>query len=201
MLKRRKRSASSDRITEPWKDREPGDPKVNLRVEFAKFRNYLDLLRGLAGSVVIWGGREIAPAIAAELGAPKSVIYQVLGLRCAILLIGLLIQAVRIEKQRVSFYPPIFFLSGLSIGLCGYKAAAFAFVLIWSINAAVSNAQAFLTLYAVLQVAFAYFLSKNGIVQMGLAGLLTFLPVLLSLMASRPLMIFTRRGSRSPKPA
>ena len=38
LMRRRKRSAASERITEPWKDREPGDPRVDIRVEFGKFR-------------------------------------------------------------------------------------------------------------------------------------------------------------------
>jgi hypothetical protein len=73
LLQRRRRSSKGvERIAEPWKDREPGDPRVNARVEFLKFRNYVDLFRGLAGSLVIWGGLGIAPAIAVAEGRPAG---------------------------------------------------------------------------------------------------------------------------------
>jgi hypothetical protein len=197
LLRRRRRSSGSERIVNPWKDREPGDPQVQFWVEFRKFRNYIDLLRGAAGSLAIWGGMGIVPGIALEVDAARGVSHQVLGLRCAIFLIGLLIQATRFEKDRLSFYPPIFFLAGLSVGACGYRAAAFAFVMIWAVNPGLSNAGAFLSVYAALLVAFGGLFTSFTSIPVMLMGLLAFLPVVLSLMVKRPLMIFTRKGSRT----
>lgn len=201
LLRRRRRSSGSERIVDPWKDSEPGDPRVNFRVEFTKVRNYLDLLRALAGGLAIWGGLSVVPALGLGENPPKAAVLQLLVLRCAIVLIGVVIQSVRYEKHRISFYPPIFYLAGLSACLSGLSAAGFAFLLIWSINAGLGNAQAFLSAYALLLGGFgALFAGPKNIPAMLAAGL-TFLPVLLSLMAKRPLMIFTRKGSRSPRPA
>ena len=197
LLRRRRRSSGSERIVDPWKDREPGDPQVQFGVEFRKFRNYIDLLRGAAGSLAIWGGMGIVPGIALEADAARGASHQVLGLRCAIVLIGLLIQATRFEKDRLSFYPPIFFLAGLSVGVCGHRAAAFAFVMIWAVNPGLSNAGAFLSVYAALLVAFGGLFTSFTSIPVMLMGLLAFLPVVLSLMVKRPLMIFTRKGSRT----
>jgi hypothetical protein len=200
LLRQRRRSAGVEPITDPWKDREPGRPKVNFRAEFTNLRNYVDFLRALAGALAIWGGLKIAPAIAAEAEAPKSVLRQVLMLQGAVVLIGLLIQTVRLEKKRVSFFPPIFFLAGLSVALTDYRAAAFAFLFVWIVNVALGNAQGFLTAYAVLVVVFGGLFQGFASIPVILAGWLTFLPVLLSLLANRPLVVYTHRGSRAPKP-
>jgi len=201
LLQRRRRSSKGvERIAEPWKDREPGDPRVNAPVEFLKFRNYLDLFRGLAGSLVIWGGLGIAPAITVAEGAARGASWKVLAIQAGITVVGVLVQSLRLERGRVSFFPPIFFLGGLSVGLCGYRGAAFAFVAIWVINVALPNSLSFLFVYAVLLTAFGFAFAGIGNLRVILAAVVTFLPALLSLMAKRPLMIYTRKGSRSPKP-
>jgi len=180
--------------TEPWKTREVGDPRVRFTVEFAKFRNYVDLLRAGAGSIALFGALEIAPAIAPAAGAPRSVAAQVLGVRAAILLIGLLIQTVRYERKRLTFFPPIFYLGGLSIALCDVRGAAFAFMLIWVINAALPSPMAFLTVYALLLVTFGHFFAWAGDILAVYAGILCFTPVLLSLLGRRPLVVFGRKS-------
>jgi hypothetical protein len=189
-LRRRRKGG---RIVEPWREREFGDPRINFRTEFTKFRNYIDLLRGMAGSLVLFGGLGILPAIAPPSGASRTVILQVLGVRAVILLVGLLVQTMRYRHRKITFYPPIFYLAGLSVGLCDVRGAAFAFLLIWAINAALPNAQAFLSIYALLLVVFGHFFAWRGDLQAAYAGVLCFLPVLLSLLAKRPLLIFARK--------
>ena len=196
LLQRKRRSSGSERILEPWKDREPGDPRVNPRVEFAKFRNYVDLLRGFAGGLAIWGGLGIEPALQAAAGAGGRAAWQVLGIKGAVVAIGLVIQAVRYERVRLSFFPPIFYLAGLSGALCHYQAAVFAFAMIWIVNAGLRNAQGFLSVYALLLAGFGALFNSWRSVPVLLVAVLAFVPVLLSLMAGRPLMIFTRKGSR-----
>jgi hypothetical protein len=184
-------------ITEPWRDREPGDPRVSFRVEISKFRNHVDLLRGGAGSLVLAGGMGLPAAISAAAGASSRATWQAMGVRAFVLMVGLLIQTVRREKGRLSFYPPIFYLAGISIGLCDVRGAAFAFVLIWAINAGLPNAQAFLTVYAVLMVVFGHFFAGRGDIAAVYAGVLCFMPVLLSLLAKRPLTVLTRKASKA----
>jgi MFS family permease len=194
----RRRRRSSSRPQEPWVHRETGDPRVNFREEFAKFRNYIDLLRAAAGSLALLGGLGIEPAIvAAEEGGRGNL--KVMAIRIGVLLIGVLVQTIRYEHRRVSYYPPVFFLAGVSVGLCGIRAAGFAFVLAWTLGSAVPSALGFLSGYAVLMVAFGTLFPQVGRLPVIASGVLAFVPVLLSLMTRRPLTILTRKASRTAR--
>ena len=182
---------------EPWNIREPGDPSVNFYAEFSKSRNYVDLFRALVGGLCVVGGLHIEPSVMLAENAPAATAKGVIAIKGIILLVGLLIQAMRYEKRRFTFYPPIFFLAGLSVGLCEPYGALFAFILIWAFNPILKSAQGFLTVYAILQVVFGNYFSGLGDKTSIYAGILCFLPVLLSLMAQRPLVIYARKGVRS----
>lgn len=80
--------------------------------------------------------------------------------------------------------------------MVGYQSAAFAFIGIWVVNAVISNAQGFLSVYALLLLGFDLLFKGALSIPAVVIGLAAFSPVLLSLMVRRPLMIFTRRGSR-----
>lgn len=194
--RKRVRSAGSKRILEPWKDREPGDPRIAPGVEFLKPRNYLDLVRAGAGGVALWGGFYVPPALAADPAAGGRMPLLVLGMKCLITLLAVVIQSIRYEKVKVSFYPPIFFIGGLAVGAVGYQAAAFAFIGIWAVNAGISNAQGFLSVFAVLLLGFGLLFNGWRNIPSAAMAVAAFFPVLLSLMVRRPLMIFTRKGSR-----
>jgi hypothetical protein len=155
------------------------------------------LLRAAAGGVLLWGGLGVRPVLAVAEGEPRSAAYQVLAVQAGIAILAVLIQAVRYEKHRLSFFPPIFFLAGLSVGMCGYKTAAFAFVFIWAVNPALKNARAFLTFYALSLYVFGALFRGFGSIPVALLALMSFLPVLLSLLTNRPLLAFTRRSGRS----
>lgn len=196
LLRRRGRSGGSERIRDPWKDGEPGDPRVDPRKEFAKVRNYLDLLRAAAGGVAIWGAPGLAPALAADPEAGGRGALRVLAIQGGLTVLAVLVQAVRYEKLRLSFFPPVFFLAGLSVAASGYRAAAFAFVAIWAFNAGIANAQGFLAVYALLLLGFGLLFNGWSSVPAATMAVAAFLPMLLSLLARRPLVIFTRKGSR-----
>ena len=201
---RRRRKRSSEvvisRELEPWKTDEPGSRNVRFTVEFVKLRNYVDLLRATVGSVAIMGGFEIDPCLVAAPGASHTMIGRVLALRLAILLVGLLIQTTRYERRRLLFFAPIFYLFGLTIGLCGLQTAAFAFVLIWSVNPLLKNPQGFLLIYSILVGAFGFFFHdyENGVEGPIAAFVFCYLPVLLSMLAQRPLVLFSRKSVRPP---
>lgn len=179
----------------PKEQREKGDPRVDSKAEFAKFRNYVDLFRAAAGSLAFVGvAGVVEPCITLPKGTSATTVYVVIGLRFLILLIGLLLQTLRREHHKITFYPAIFYITGLTVGMCGYQAALFAFVLIWAMNPIFGNAQAFLFIYAVLIVVFGHFFGRNSMLSIVSAGFLCFLPALLSLLANRPLVIFGRRG-------
>ena len=195
-FKRRRSEGMTRTSEEPWKTRESGDPRVSFGGEFSKFRNYIDLLRAAAGSLALMGGFGFTPSISLAEGAARNMTYVVMAVRAAIVLIGLLVQTVRYERGKFSFYPAIFFITGLTFGLCDYRAAGFAFALVWAFNSAFGNAQAFLAVYAVLVVLFGFLFPKHGLLWVILAGVCCLLPVLLSMLANRPLFIPGRKGTR-----
>ena len=179
--------------TEPWKTRDPGDSRLTYG-EFTKGRNYVDLLRAGIGALAIVGASyiDVRLAFVESAGAPaKSVLFA----KVAILLVGLLIQTVRYERRRISFFAPVFYLAGLSLALCGPWAALFAFLLVWAINSMFGNAEAFLFVYGVLLVAFGIlFHATTRLLPIAACGL-CLVPVLLSLLTRRPLVVFTRKAS------
>lgn len=187
IAKRQKKKAGVERLKDPWKNKEPGDPAVKFKTEFTKFRNYLDLLRAAVGSVVIWGGFGYSAAVAG--GGIKG-----LAVKAVIMLVGVVIQATRLSGGRFSFFPPIFFVAGLLLGVSGWEVAVFAFILTWAMHGMVRNASWFLTLNAAIVYGFGAFFQGMFSLTVMLAAGLVFLPVLLSLLANRPLLIYTSRG-------
>lgn len=194
--KRRRSEGATRREEEPWKTSEPGDPAVSFREEFVKVRNYVDLFRATAGSLAVIGGLGIDPCVSAPPDAPKLVGYEVFAVQVAILLAGLLVQSVRYERGRFLVFAPIFFLAGLSVGICGIKAAGFAFALIWAVNPMLKNPSGFLSAYALLIGLFGVLFLDFTSILVVLAVVLTFLPVLLSALMQRPLVLFSRKSVR-----
>ena len=193
---RRHRTSSGhrhDEEQEPWLRREPGDPRIDPRREVRKVRNYFDLLRSAAGGLAIMGGPAITASVTVAEGANRIVGREVLALNLAILLVGVLIQTMRFERNHLAFFAPIFFLAGLSISLCSAWGALFAFVLIWAVNPALGNAQGFLTVYGILMCIFGL-LFRGLANKMPIAALgLCLVPVLLSLLARKRLVVFSRK--------
>lgn len=187
---RRRRSGTT---VEPWRTREPGDPQLSYH-EFTKLRNYVDLLRGIAGGLAIVGGPMIEPALSANDALQRGAAKQVLVVVTAILLVGVLIQTIRYERHRIGFFAPVFFLAGLSVALCGPWPAVFAFALVWAVNPMFRNPEAFLSVYAVVLVAFGIMFHETPRTHPMIAFGLCFLPVLLSLLTRRPLVVFTRKA-------
>src|SRR5262245_25018286 len=121
--RRRRREGEGAASPEPWKAREPGDPRLPFG-EFLKFRNYVDMVRAAAGSLALSGGMTIPVSILPAAGASKAQVWQVIIIRASILLFGLLVQTLRFERGKISFSPPVFYLAGLSVGLCDIRGAA-----------------------------------------------------------------------------
>jgi len=179
--------------SEGWTQREPGDPRLRIWREFGKARNYFDLLRGAVGSLALFGGHGMAPSLVAS-NAWASGERSVLALTAAILFVGLMIQTIRKEGSRVRFYPPIFYLAGISVGVCGVWAAFFALALLCAIGPMLTKAQSFLVVYAVAMAIFGGTVGKVDTLRAAVMLLLGLAPVLASLLAGRPLAIMSRKG-------
>lgn len=164
---------------------DPDDKSVKLGRELANPRNYLDLLRALAGSFALWhfsfeATQSDDRTTALLLGTGLS-----LG--------GVLIQTVRWSGGRVSFFAPIFYIAGLSIGLGNPYAGVFALLLVCAINPVIPNPRMFLASYGLLLLPFDFMFSESTLRMVISAGLVLVIP-LLSLLAGRPVVIFTKKA-------
>jgi len=112
--------------------------------------------------------------------------------RIAILLVGVLIQCFRFEK-RTGLFPPIFYLTGITIGVCGPGVAAFAIVLTWAINTALPGPTTFLSVYALLIGVFGALLQFADLEPIFIGVGLVFLPVLISLLSKRRLVHYSKK--------
>lgn len=191
LFKRRRKSGNVRRDREA--EREPGDNSIYFRDEFMKVRNYVDFFRAGIGGLAIVGlpVADIAPALQALPDAAPWRGYVVDGVWIAVLLVGVLIQSFRFEK-RSAMFPPIFYISGLTFGTCGVAVAAPAVVLTWAINTTLSGPLAFLCLYAGTIGIFGFLLSDD-LEQVGVTTALVFLPVLISLLAKKRLVHFSKK--------
>lgn len=176
----------------PEAERMPGDHSVWFRVEFAKLRNYIDFLRALAGGVALLGIADgLDPTFSALPDAPEATAQLVSFVPLALLLLGVLIQTFRFEG-RTRLFPPIFYFSGLSFAFGGVYVGAFALILIWAVNLVLPSPLAFLSLYALLVAVFGCVFDGFGLTPL-FGAFLIFLPVLLSLLMRRPLVLFTKK--------
>lgn len=188
---------SRARQKDPTQIREPGDIRLRFIEEFTKPRNYIDFLRALGGGLVILGDKDwqIASCFqrphdyVAAGGAVDVLMYG----RMLILLVAVLIQFIRFE-QRVSYYAPIFFLGGLGFAMCGFSAGFFAFVVAWTMNSATPlTPTGFLSAYALLIFMLGLIFRGIGDYYVAFAGMVSFLPVLVSLLARRSLAMFNKK--------
>ncbi|HYD84201.1 MAG TPA: hypothetical protein VEA63_09110 [Opitutus sp.] len=195
-LPRRSRRRSH-RDTNPAIARDASDASVSFRAEIGKLRNFVDFFRAALGGVLLLGtlpGRE--PAFHVVEGAAMSAVNLAANAPLAILLVGVLLQTFRFET-RVTLFPPIFYLSGLTFGLCGIYPAVFAMVLVWAVNFALPTPAGFLAVYALLVTTFGLLFQRlDNKLPFVAAGLL-FLPVLLSLLTRRRLVLLTKRVKAS----
>lgn len=177
---------------ENWLNTPQDGSSLSFRREFRKLRNYLDWLRAAAASVALAGGFGVPAAVMATEIAPRKM--QVLALQVGAAAIGLLIQVIRLERRRISLAAPAFYLAGVVTGFCGPWAGICSFAVAWAASPIVPNAQGFLTIQAVAAVAFGYVFHGVDLLLLS-GGALCFAPVLLSLLARRPLIVFSRRSS------
>ncbi|HVU33263.1 MAG TPA: hypothetical protein VHE61_07500 [Opitutaceae bacterium] len=160
--------------------------------EFRRSRNYYDLLRSAAGTLVLLGGWGMQGAVRVASAAARP--SQVLAVEAGVLMIGVLLQTVRFERHRFSLAAPVFYLGGVGMITTTPWAGVCAFVIAWALSPIVPNAQGFLSILALGDGAFGVLFRGLGMWPL-LAVTLCFLPVLLSLLARRPLMVFSHRAA------
>jgi hypothetical protein len=186
-----RRRSSRSRTAPPSRVVQDGQ-SLSFRREFTKGRNYCDLARAGAGALALFGSGAIPAALRVAPGAASAVAMRVLAIQAAILLVGVLAQTLRYERK-LSLAAPVFYLAGLSLVLFTPFVALCAFAVVWACSTVVPNSQGFLTIQGVLLLGIA--IGLNGIAPAVLLGFVLFLlPVLLSLLARQPLIVFSRRS-------
>lgn len=168
--KKRSRGESHDRGRKP-------------RAEYAKPRNWVDLFRALAGGLAVsYLCFEAIP------GSDKSVGTQIFTLQAAILVLAVLIQSVRLGSAGFTLVAPVFFIAGLSFGLIGWEAAAFACFVGLILNQILPGPGSSLFVFACLEIVFGGMLSRAPLKMGILAVALAMIPILLSGMMQRSLV-------------
>jgi hypothetical protein len=186
LKKRRKPDGAMERLA-GMGARDPEDKSVQPGREFANFRNYLDLFRALAGGYSLSQFGLVAGTDDAELPA--------LLIQAGILLVAVLIQSVRYDG-RLSFFAPIFYLVGMTVGASGHYSGLFAFALVLAINPVIPTPRMFLTAYGFLLLPFG-FVFGDDLLQLGVGAFLILVPPLASLLSKRPLVIFTKKAKHA----
>lgn len=190
LKKRRKPDGAMERLA-GMGARDPEDKSVHPGREFANFRNYIDLFRALAGG---YGLSQFAFTAGTEEAAISVLVIQIL-----VLLVAVLIQSVRYDS-RLSFFAPIFFFVGMSVGASGHYTGLFAFALVLAINPVIPNPRMFLTAYGLLLLPFG-FVFGAPLDLLGVNAVLILLPPLMSLLSKRPLVIFTKKAKSAATPS
>ncbi len=188
----------SRRNSSNWNAGPRDGESLAFRREGLKPRNYFDLLRAASGTWTLVGGYGIEAALrAAPLAAPATV-SRVQLIQAVILLIAVVLQTARWERGRLALTAPVFYLAGVTILLCTPLAGMCGFVIAWVLSPVFPNAQAFLSVQAFVAGLLAILL--NGLVPFALLGFgLCVLPIVLSLLTRRPLVVFARRGAASTR--
>lgn len=182
LKKRRKPDGAMERLAGIGA-RDPEDKSVQPGREFANFRNYIDLFRALAGGYSL--------SQFAFAGDTDGASMETLVIQAVILLVAVIIQSVRFDG-RLSFFAPIFFFVGMSVGASGHYAGLFAFALVLAINPIIPNPRLFLTAYGLLLLPFGFVFGAD-LRLLGLNAGLVLVPPLASLLTKRPLVIFTKK--------
>jgi hypothetical protein len=183
LKKRRKPDGAMERLAGIGA-RDPEDKSVQPGREFGNFRNYIDLFRALAGGYSL-------SQFAFTAGTDDARLV-VLVIQAVILLVAVLVQSVRYDA-RISFFAPIFFFVGMSVGVSGHYAGLFAFALVLAINPVIPNPRMFLTAYGLLLIPFGVVFNADLALLLIDVGLVL-VPPLMSLLTKRPLVIFTKKA-------
>lgn len=161
---------------------DPADKSVRLGRELRNKRNYIDILRGLAGAVALWQF---------SFEADRENAWLVFGICSAITFLAVAIQSMR-WRERITFFAAIFFYAGLSSGMGSYYPGALAFLLVCAINPVIPTPRLFVSAYALLLLPFNYFLGNDPRIAL-FNTIVLLVPVIWSMMVRRPMVIFTRR--------
>lgn len=178
--RRRKRAKDRD-------DRDTGDASMRFGEVFFKPRNWFDFFRALIGAIaLVYFCFDSAPE------ATRETLHQIRWIKAFILVIGVLIQTVRLEN-RLTLVAPVFYILGSSFGMIDWRAALFATIAVWTINLVLPSAGVFLFVFAGLQVCFGLLLQRGAFTEVSIAAGITCIPIVLSALTKRRLVQLNKK--------
>ncbi|GAB5562121.1 MAG: hypothetical protein SynsKO_37680 [Synoicihabitans sp.] len=194
--KPRKKRTSMKTSGGPIKDRLPGDHSLWVNEEVSRLRNWLDFGRALGGSIAII---TLVPVFVDQIIGVDGVSNTgvVFATQSVIFLAAVLIQMIRIE-ERLTLFPPIFFVLGLSYAIVGWKASLIGFFAIWAINLVLPNPALFMAVYGVLMIGLSVFFGA-GVRAAGLLAMLSIGPPLIAVLSGKRLVQFKKKSRISTK--
>lgn len=165
-------------------DRQPGDFTIRPREEFAKPKNYIDLFRGGIGAYLL-----MFLAFSLQEGGNRRLL---LAVQVILFGVGVLIQTLR-WRRRLTLFAPLFFLSGVTIGLAGLQAGLAAVALTWVINVVLPGPSLFLFVQA-LFIGLASLLPGGARLPITAAACLTAFPLFISLITRQRLSALSKKS-------
>lgn len=165
------------------------DDSLNPKVEFAKSRNWIDLVRAATGAFAIFN-------VCFETSGEGSAVA-LFFLKAGIALVAVTSQMARVNHGRLTLVAPVFFVMGLSFVLLGWKAALFANVTVWVLSRVLPGPGSFLFAFATLLVGFGMLFRGVPTSYLAFGIFLTCYPLLLSAVLKRPLI----RVNKKPRKA
>ncbi|QYM80633.1 hypothetical protein K0B96_08540 [Horticoccus luteus] len=178
---------------------------VRFWAELLKKRNFLDLLRAGAGAWALVDFSFVFDSADAASLANDSTVAMITGVKAGVLLIAVAIQTVRSNEERrghaLVFVAPIYFVTGVSLGVVGFVPGALAWALIWAVSPMLFGPERLLITYTFLLGIFGPLFGGWGNVIAWMPAAAALLPVLISIFGKRPLRIAVQRTVPSSTPA
>lgn len=147
------------------------------------WQNYLDLLRAVVAAFVLL-------SFANHIEANPNARPELLWLPKMILLVGVVIQTVRLTSPPMLF-APVFYLGGLTLVLSGYVEGGFAFLFGWAFAIGAKDVRWQLPVMGGFLVLVGFF-NQNVTPWLIMNAGLIFLPLFLAILFKKPLAYFSR---------
>lgn len=186
-----RRSSSSSENEDESAIRERGN-LLRLRMELARPRNWVDLLRALAGAGSL--SYAVKALNEAEAGPGAAITARWLTVFAGVLAIGVMSQMVRREGG-MRLFAPVFFLQGIVMVVADWRAGLLSTLGIWALSPIVGQPVGFLFVQALCLAVFSVLFTPGVIIPGIMAVSLLILPVFTALLLHRNLTAnFEKRG-------
>ena len=166
---------------------------VRFWAELLKRRNFLDMLRAAAGAWAVTDFVVTFASQAAESTAWDSTSATITTVKSLVLLAGVMVQTLRWHEERIVFVAPIYYVTGISLGVVGFVPGALAWALIWALSPLLFGPERLMITYALLLGVFGPLFGGWDNVLAWMPSAAALLPVMISLFGKQQLRISVQR--------